>query len=86
MDHIVLISDRQMNAKSGAEADKGKQSSGPTGVETHKERQAAEKMDGHRDPDRHVGNRYVHAREILRCAARIAQLEDAVPDEKARHQ
>jgi hypothetical protein len=44
IDHIGLISGRQMHAKSSAEADKSKQSSGPSGVETCKQRQAAEQI------------------------------------------
>jgi hypothetical protein len=34
----------------------------------------------------HIGERHVHAREILREDAWTEQLIDAVPDEKARHQ
>src|SRR5215471_19896027 len=44
VDHVVLISGRQMHAKGSAEADKDKHSSGPSGVETCKQRQAAEQM------------------------------------------
>src|SRR3974390_2352650 len=43
-------------------------------------------MENDRNPNRHIGNWYVDVREILCRPARIAQLEDAVPDEKARHQ
>jgi hypothetical protein len=45
MYHIALISRRQIHAKSSAEADKSKQSRGPSGVETHKQRPATEQMD-----------------------------------------
>jgi hypothetical protein len=55
MDHVALISGRQMRAKSGAQADKGKQSSGPSTVEPGEQRQAAEQMDRYRDPDRDIG-------------------------------
>src|SRR6202040_4329583 len=75
-----------MHAKSSAEADQGKQSSGPSGVETRKQRQAAEQMHQYRDPDRDIGRRYVNTGEILRRAAWIAQLHDAIPHEQARHQ
>src|SRR5262249_13374801 len=43
-------------------------------------------MNRYRDPDRNKGLGYMNAGEILRGAARIAQLDDAVPDEQARHQ
>ena len=46
-DHIGLISDRQMHAKGGAEADKSEQSSGSSGEKAHQEHQAPEQMDGH---------------------------------------
>src|SRR5271167_5214044 len=75
-----------MHPKSGAQADKGKQISGTTAVKTREQRQAAEQMDRYRDPDCDKGRGYVNAGEILRGAARIAQLDDAVPDEQARHQ
>jgi hypothetical protein len=38
MDHVVLISGRQMHAKSGTQADKGKQRSGPSAVKTREQR------------------------------------------------
>jgi hypothetical protein len=38
MDHVILISGRQMHAKSGAQADKGKQRSGPSAVKTREQR------------------------------------------------
>src|SRR5215467_1283679 len=43
-------------------------------------------MENDRNPDGHIGNWYVDVRKILCRPARIAQLEDAVPDEEARHQ
>src|SRR5580704_13826746 len=43
-------------------------------------------MDRYRDPDRNIGRGYVNTGEISRRAARIAQLDDAVPDEQAGHQ
>src|ERR1700730_10880103 len=86
MDHVVLIAGWQMHAKSSAEADKDKQSSGPSAVETREQRQAAEQMHRYRDPDGDIGRGYVDTGEILRCAGRIAQLDDTVPDEQARHQ
>src|SRR5215831_6574422 len=43
-------------------------------------------MENDRNPNRHIGNWYVDVRKILCRSARIAQLEDAVLDEKARHQ
>ena len=55
MDHVVLISGRQMHAKRSAEADKGKQSSGPSAVKTREQRQAAEQMHQYRDPNRDTG-------------------------------
>ena len=42
MDHVVLISDRQMHAKGSAEAHQGEQSSGPSAVEPREKRQTAE--------------------------------------------
>ena len=44
VDHVALISGRQMHAKSSAEADKDKQCRGPSGIETCKQRQAAEQI------------------------------------------
>jgi hypothetical protein len=85
MDHVALISGRQMHAKSGAQAHKGKQASGPSAVKTHEQRQAAEQMRQYRDPDRDIGRGYVNTGEILRRAARITQLDDAISDEQARH-
>src|SRR5271163_1020390 len=38
IDHVGLISRRQMHAKSGAEAKKGQQSSSPSAVETREQR------------------------------------------------
>jgi hypothetical protein len=86
MDHVVLISRRQMHATSSAQADKGEQSGRPSGIESHQQGQAAEQVDWYRGPDRNIGCRHVNAGEILRCAAWIAQHDDAVPDEQARHQ
>src|SRR4029077_14259216 len=43
-------------------------------------------MENDRNPNRHIGNWHVDVRKILCRPGRIAQLEDAVPDEKARHQ
>src|SRR6516165_9811997 len=43
-------------------------------------------MENDRNPNRHIGNWYVDVRKIPCGPARVAQLEDAVPDEKARHQ
>src|SRR5258708_14024874 len=43
-------------------------------------------MENDRNPNRHIGNWYVDVRKILCRPARIAQLDDAVPDEEARHQ
>src|SRR6478736_4140546 len=43
-------------------------------------------MENDRNPDRDIGNWHVDVRKILCRPGRIAQLEDAVPDEKARHQ
>src|SRR4029077_13343566 len=43
-------------------------------------------MENDRNPNRHIGNWNVDVGKILCRPARIAQLEDAVPDEKARHQ
>src|SRR5215470_9944118 len=86
MDHVVLISGRQVHAKSGAQADKGKQRSGPSAVETREKRKAAKQVDRYRDPDRDIGRGYVNAGEISRRATWIAQLDDAVPDEQAGHQ
>src|SRR5271168_2840603 len=63
MDHVVLISGRQMHPKSGAQADKGQQSSGPSAIETREQREAAEQMDRDRDPDRDIGRGYVNAGE-----------------------
>ena len=74
-----------MHAKGSAEADKDKHSSGPSGVETCKQRQAAEQMHPYSRPDRNIGRRYVNAGEILRRSVWIAQHDDAVPDEQARH-
>src|SRR5215469_4400155 len=75
-----------MHTEGSAEADKDKQGSGPSGVETCKQCQAAEQMHQYRDPDGDIGRRYVNAGEILRRAARIAQLDNAIPHEQARHQ
>src|SRR5215472_5488145 len=86
MDNVVLISGWQMHAKSGAQADKGKQRGGPSAVKTREQRQAAKQMDRYRDPDRDIRRRHVNAGEISRRAAWIAQLDDAVPDEQAGHQ
>src|SRR5262249_32334446 len=73
MDHVVLISSRQMHAKGSAKANQGKQSGGPSAAETREQRQTAEQMDWYRDPDRDIRRRYVNAREILDRTARIAQ-------------
>src|SRR5882757_5147037 len=43
-------------------------------------------MENDRNPHRRIGNWYVDVRKILCRPARITQLEDAVPDEQARHQ
>src|SRR6516162_9967760 len=86
VDHVVRISGRQMHAKGSAEADKDQQGSGPSSVETREQRQAAEQMQQYRGPDRNIGCRHVNAGEILRRVARIAQHDDAIPDEQARHQ
>src|ERR1700752_3925522 len=43
-------------------------------------------MENDRNPNRHTGSWYVAVRKMPRRPAGIAQLEDAVPDEKARHQ
>src|SRR6516164_5326117 len=75
-----------MHAEGSAEADKDKQCRGPSGVETCKQRQAAEQMHQYRDPDGDIGGGHVNAGEILRRATRIAQLDNAIPDEQARHQ
>src|SRR6516165_3804500 len=73
--HVVLISGRQMHAKSSAKADQGKQSSGPPAVETD------EQMHRHRDPDGDAWGGYMNTGEVLRRAAWIAQHNDAIPDE-----
>src|SRR6516162_10432099 len=86
VDHVVRISGRQMHAKGSAEADKDQQGSGPSRVETREQCQTAEEMHQYRDPDGDIGRRYVNAGEILRRAARITQLDNAIPHEKARHQ
>src|ERR1700729_3215566 len=52
--HVSLIADRQMHTKGGAEAEQNEQGSSPPCLEADKERQAAEEMDGDRDPDGHV--------------------------------
>src|SRR6476620_6911773 len=43
-------------------------------------------MENDRNPNRHIGNWHMDVRKILCRRGWIAQLEDAVPDEKARHQ
>ena len=75
-----------MHAKGSAEADKDQQGSGPSRVETREQCQTAEEMHQYRDPDGDIGRRYVNAGEILRRSVWIAQHDDAVPDEQARHQ
>src|SRR5215813_11027313 len=79
--HVVLISGRQMHAKSSAKADQGKQSSGPSAVETRQQGQAAEQMHRYRDPDGDARGGYMNTGEILRRAAWIAKHYDGVPDE-----
>src|SRR6516225_1908913 len=81
VDHVVLISGRQMHAKSSAKADQGKQSGGPSAVETREQRQAAEQMHRYRDPDGDARGGYMNTGEVLRRAAWIAQHNDAIPDE-----
>src|SRR6516165_8442093 len=75
-----------MHAKSRTQADKSKQSSGPSGVEAHQQGQAAEQMDRYLGPDYNIGRRHVNAGEILRRAPWIAHHDDAVPNKQARHQ
>src|ERR1700731_2876686 len=72
--HVSLIADRQMHAKGGAEAEQNEQGSSPPCLEAGKERQAAEEMDGDGDPDGHVRNRHMDAREILGRADGVPEL------------
>ena len=46
VDHVALISGRQMHAKSSNKADEGEQSGRPSGVEAHQQGQAAEQVGG----------------------------------------
>src|SRR6202034_4150437 len=86
IDHVVEVSRPQMHAESGPEAEQRENCRGPSGLETHDDRRTAENMDCDGNPDRDLRSRYVHAGEILSGACRIAQLQDAVPDEEAGHQ
>jgi hypothetical protein len=86
MDHVAKISDWEMYTEGGAQADESEQPCGPPRLETDKQRQAAEDVKSARDPDSHVGKRYVDAREILGSRAWIAELNHAVPDKQTRHQ
>ena len=83
---VSLIADRQMHAKSGAEAEKNEQGRRPSRLEAKEERQAAEQMDGDGDPDSHLGNRHVDAGKILGSGGWVPELQNAVPNKEARHQ
>ena len=66
MDHIVLISGRQMHAKSGAQADKGKQSSGHELPFVDRDGKVAQSRKRNRASPRSAASRNLCALETLK--------------------
>jgi hypothetical protein len=80
MDHVVEVPSHKMDAKAGAQAKNDERRGRPPNLETYQDAQSSEKMDKDRNPNRDIGNWYVDVRKILCRPARVAQLEEAVPD------
>src|SRR6266550_8245999 len=86
MDHVRRITFRQMHAEGSPQTDKSKQGGSPTSSETQRKGKPPDQVYGDRYPDRKVWSRHVYGGEIMRCASRVLQLENTIPDKQARHQ